>query len=70
MRRLVDIMASQGKIVKLGALHGAAPDVMDDLERLTRERLPGVPIDRGEIGIVLGTHAGPGVFGLTALLAE
>jgi DegV family protein with EDD domain len=70
MRRVVDIVASQGKILKIGALHGAAPDVMDDLVRLTSERLPDIPIDRGEIGIVLGTHAGPGVFGLTALLAE
>ena len=70
MRRVVDVMASQGKIVKLGALHGDAPEVMDDLVRLTSERLPGIPIDRGDIGIVLGTHAGPGVFGLTALLAE
>jgi DegV family protein with EDD domain len=70
MRRVVDVMASQGTIVKLGALHGDTPEVMDDLVRLTSDRLPGIPIDRGDIGIVLGTHAGPGVFGLTALLSE
>jgi DegV family protein with EDD domain len=70
MRRVVDVMASQGKILKLGALHGDAPEVMSDLIRLTGERLPGIPIERADIGIVLGTHAGPGVFGLTALLAE
>jgi len=70
MRRVVDVMASQGTILKVGVLHGDAPEIMDDLERLAAERLPGVPIERGDIGIVLGTHAGPGVFGLTALLAE
>jgi DegV family protein with EDD domain len=70
MRRVVDVMASQGEILKLGALHGDAPEVTDELVRLTSERLPGIPIDRSDIGIVLGTHAGPGVFALTALLAE
>jgi len=70
LRRLVDVMASQGKLLKLGALHGDAPEVMDGLVQLAQERVPGVPIDRCDIGIVLGTHAGPGVFGLTGLLAE
>jgi fatty acid-binding protein DegV len=41
-----------------------------ELERLVRERLPDAAVDRGEISIVVGTHAGPGVFGLTALLAD
>jgi hypothetical protein len=47
-----------------------SPEIMPDLVRMVSERLPGVPLDRGEIGIVLGTHAGPGVFGVAALLAE
>jgi hypothetical protein len=38
--------------------------------RMVRERIPGIPVDHSEIGIVLGTHAGPGVFGLAVLLAE
>jgi DegV family protein with EDD domain len=70
MRRIVDVVASQGKIQKLGVAEGDAPEIMSDLMRMVGERLPGVPIDRGEIGIVLGTHAGPGVFGVAALLAE
>ena len=70
MRRIVDVAASQGKIEKIGVAEGDAPEIMADLVRMVGERVPGVPIDRGEIGIVLGTHAGPGVFGVAALLAE
>ena len=70
MRRIVDVVASQGRVQKVGVAEGDAPEIMDDLVRMVGERLPDVPIDRGEIGIVLGTHAGPGVFGVAALLAE
>ncbi|MFN8635304.1 MAG: DegV family protein [Chloroflexota bacterium] len=70
MRRIVDVVASQGKVAKVGVAQGDAPDVIDQLERMVSERLPGLPVDRGDIGIVLGTHAGPGVFGVFALLAE
>jgi DegV family protein with EDD domain len=69
VRRIVDVVASQGPIQKLGVAEGDAPEVLSDLERAVSERLPGVPLDRGEIGSVLGTHAGPGVFGVAALLA-
>jgi DegV family protein with EDD domain len=70
MRRLVDIVATQGKVEKVGVAQGDAPEVIDELERMVRERLPGLAVDRGDIGTVLGTHAGPGVFGVFALLAE
>jgi fatty acid-binding protein DegV len=70
MRRIVDVVASQGKIEKIGVAEGDAPEVMDDLVRMVGERVPGIPVDRGDIGLVLGTHAGPGAFGVAALLAE
>lgn len=70
MRRIVDVVASQGRIEKLAVAQGDAPEVLDDLARMVGERVPGVPVERAEIGIVLGTHAGPGVFGVAALLAE
>jgi fatty acid-binding protein DegV len=66
----VDVAASQGRIQKIGVAEGDAPEIMNDLVRMVGERVPGVPVDRGEIGIVLGTHAGPGVFGVAVLLAE
>jgi DegV family protein with EDD domain len=70
MRRLIDVSASQGRVLKVGVAEGDAPDVMDDLARMVGERIPGVTVDRGDIGSVLGTHAGPGVFGVATLLAE
>jgi DegV family protein with EDD domain len=70
LRRIVDVAASQGRVLKVGVAEGDAPEVMDDLTRMVGERIPDVPLDRGEIGIVLGTHAGPGVFGVGTLLAE
>jgi DegV family protein with EDD domain len=68
MRRLVDVTLSQGTPARLGILHGGMPELLDELERLFVERAPGVPVERAEIGIVLGTHAGPGVLGACALL--
>jgi DegV family protein with EDD domain len=70
MRRLVDVVASQGRLQKIGVAHGDAREIMDDLVRMIGERIPDVTVDRGEIGTVVGTHAGPGVFGVAALLAE
>jgi DegV family protein with EDD domain len=70
MRRIVDVVASQGRIEKLAVAQGDAPGILDDLARMMTERVPGIPVERAEIGIVLGTHAGPGVFGVAALLAE
>ena len=31
MRRLIDVSASQGRVLKVGVAEGDAPDVMDDL---------------------------------------
>ncbi len=70
MRRLVDVTLAQGEPARLGVLHGAMPEVLDELAGLFAERVPGLPIERAEIGIVLGTHAGPGVMGACMLLAE
>ena len=70
MRRIVDVVASQGRVQKVAVAQGDAPEVLEDLARMVGERIPGVEVERAEIGIVLGTHAGPGVFGVAALLAE
>jgi DegV family protein with EDD domain len=69
MRRLADVVAGQGRVERVAVLQGGMPEVLDELARVFGERLPNVALDRGEIGIVLGTHAGP-VFGATALLAS
>jgi DegV family protein with EDD domain len=68
MRRLVDVVASQGRTARIGILHGGAPEILDEVERLFQERLPGQTLERAEIGSVLGTYAGPNVFGACCLL--
>ena len=69
MRRIADVVAGQGRVERVAVLQGGMPEVLGDLERVVRERLPDAELDRGEIGIVLGTHAGP-VFGVAAMLSE
>ncbi len=55
--------AQHGGILELAVVHGDAPDVDVFLNLLN----PQFPIDRvtvGQIGAVIGTHAGPGVMGI------
>lgn len=69
VRRLVDIAAAL-PCERLAALHGDAPEAAQEVQELLTQRLPGREVPIGEIGAVLGTHAGPGVFGVACLLAH
>lgn len=78
MRRLVDVVVSQGPTpgpatgaaARIGLLHAAMPEALGELERLFGERLPEATFERAEVGSVLGTYAGPGGFGACCLVAE
>ncbi len=70
VRRLAELAAELPRVERLGVLHGAAPDAARELHAALAARFPGLAIETGEIGIVIGTHAGPGVFGFTALVGE
>lgn len=69
VRRLVDL-ATAVPCERLAALHGDAPEAAQEVQELLTQRLPGREVPIGEIGAVLGTHAGPGVFGVACLLAH
>jgi DegV family protein with EDD domain len=69
VRRLAEIATSQ-PLEQLGVLHGAAPESADALAAEIQRLRPELRIDRAEIGAVIGTHAGPGVFGTACLLAR
>lgn len=69
VRRLADIAASLS-LERLGVIHGDAPDSAAELHQLLRQRFPERDLPIGEIGSVLGTHAGPGVFGFACLMAK
>ena len=70
LRRLVELTTSLPSIQALGVLHGAAPEQAAALRDELAVRFPGQQIVTSEIGAVIGTHAGPGVYGVAYLLAE
>jgi len=63
LRLLVD-RVKQGPFENLAVLHGNAPD-LDDLLDLLEPLTPRDEIVIGQIGPVIGTHAGPRVIGVT-----
>jgi DegV family protein with EDD domain len=70
IRRLVDLVASEGPVERLGVIHADSPVYAQEVEQLLHARFPEVSIDRGELGPVVGTHGGPGVIGVGILLAR
>ena len=64
LRYLVDKVRSQGNVEDLAVMHGEAPDVEAFLGMLS-DLYPRDDIVLGDIGAVIGTHAGPRVIGLT-----
>lgn len=70
LRRLVEIAAGLPSVERLGVLHGAAPEAAQELVAALEQRYPEMEIEIGEVGIVIGTHAGPGVFGFTAVVGS
>jgi DegV family protein with EDD domain len=63
LRALADKVKAQ-PVDQVSVLHGQAPDV-DDLLDLLDAAFPRDEIVVGEVGPVIGTHAGPGVIGVT-----
>ena len=61
---LVDKVKSEGTVENLGVLHGAAPD-LDDLLGMLDPLFPREDVVVADVGPVVGTHAGPGVIGVT-----
>jgi DegV family protein with EDD domain len=56
--------ATYGEILELAVVHGDAPDVEPFLQMM-KAQFPIERISVGQIGAVIGTHAGPGVMGIT-----
>ena len=64
LRYLVDKVRSEGNVEDLAVMHGEAPDVEAFLGMLS-DLYPRDDIVLGDIGAVIGTHAGPRVIGMT-----
>ena len=69
LRRLVETVTGLGQIERLAVMHGDAAPQAAELERQLQPHFPELRIEQGEIGTVLGVHAGPGVVGTAILLA-
>src|SRR5207245_4817225 len=63
LRYLVDKVRSEGNVEDLAVMHGEAPDVEAFLGMLS-DLYPRDDIVLGDIGAVIGTHAGPRVIGM------
>ena len=68
VRRMVELVVGLGSVKRLCVIQGAAEVQASQIEEHLRARYPELTIERGEIGPVLGTHAGPGVVGVGVLL--
>ena len=64
LRYLADKVREAGPVENLAVLHGSAPD-LEELLGLLSDVCPRDDILVGEVGAVIGTHAGPRVIGVT-----
>lgn len=67
--RLVEMLRRDGPVTHLAVLHGAAAAEAEHLKARLAPEYPGQEIIVSEIGPVLATHTGPGVIGITYLIA-
>ncbi len=68
IQRMVEILERAGTLRRLAVLHGAAPQDADYLRAQVAALHPTLDIPVAQIGPVVGTHAGPGVLGLTYIV--
>jgi DegV family protein with EDD domain len=69
VRRLRELTRELGPLERVAVLHGDAHEAADELGRALAEDFPSVSVERGEISPVVGVHAGPGIIGVTCILA-
>lgn len=69
LRYIADKVRQSAPVENLAVLHGSAPD-LDELLGLLSDVCPRDDILVGEVGAVIGTHAGPRVIGVTFTVAQ
>lgn len=67
--RMLDLFRRDLPVERLAVMHGQAPEDAERIRAGLAAELPGVRVEVGEIGAVLGTHTGPGAVGLTYIKA-
>jgi DegV family protein with EDD domain len=61
---MVQRLKEEGPLESLAVMHGSAPEDAAKLRDQLRQEVPGMEIEIGQIGAVLGTHTGPRALGL------
>jgi DegV family protein with EDD domain len=68
LRRIVELAGNFGPVERLAVMEGDGNESAAELTSMIAAKFPGRPDGQGQIGSVLGTHGGPGVAGVVALL--
>ena len=68
IERLVELGASLAPYEELAVMHARAPEVAQQVADMMAAWHPRERIVIGEIGVVVGTHAGPGAVGIGGLV--
>ncbi|MGE5620189.1 MAG: DegV family protein [Sphingomonadaceae bacterium] len=68
IKRTAEAVRAWGAVEELAVLYGDDPAPAEELVGQLRAAQHGLTARRGRIGPVLGTHTGPGVFGVCAVL--
>ena len=61
---MIQRLKEEGPLESLAVMHGSAPADAEKLREQLRREMPGMEIEIGQIGAVLGTHTGPRALGL------
>ena len=62
--RMVDFFEKDLPVEQVAVVHAQAPEEAERIAADLRQRLPGLEVPVGQIGCVLGTHAGPKALGV------
>ena len=70
VKRLAEVVSNLGPVEEMAIVYGDDPQPAEVLRALVEQSYPGLQLTGGRIGPVLGTHTGPGVIGVCAILSN
>lgn len=70
LRRLVEIVGDLGPLEEVAVMHASAPATAQQLVEMLAPIYPSDRILIGQVGAILGTHAGPGAVGVACVLEK
>ena len=68
--RIVELLKGKLPLSALAAFHCGAPELLPDLVAHLQAEIPGVGVQTGQVGAVIGAYTGPGGVGIACLGAD